>query len=82
MAIVVSSSSNSNEREINEYHDESNNSSSSGSDNNASSSSDEHYLSGVLGVPLEVPRKVKAKDGVKFDSWPVLSHTSAYPLFR
>ena len=52
MAIVVSLSSNSDESD--EYHEESNNSSSSGSDISASGSSDEHYLSGVLGVPLEI----------------------------
>ena len=56
--IIVSSSSNSDEREIDEYHDKS--SSSGNSDNSSNNSSDggnttnEQYLSGVLGVPLEV----------------------------
>ena len=51
----MSSSSDKDEREIDEYHDESNNSgSTSESSNSESSSSDEHYLSRVPGVPLEV----------------------------
>ena len=59
--IIVSLSSNSVEREIDEYHDSGSSGSSSSRDSNSKSSSsgvgnttNEQYLSGVLGVPLEI----------------------------
>lgn len=50
----MSSSSDRDEREIGDYHDECNSSGNNESGSSESGSSDEHYSSGVLGVPLEV----------------------------
>ena len=61
---VLSLSSNSVDKAINEYHDPSNFSGSSDSSNSSSSSggnTTNKYVSGVLGVPLEVLQGLKTK---------------------